>query len=503
MFLRRARRRHLLLIAVDEGAVALAIAFVGAIVLLVTGTQLLNWYWLAGLCVAAGVAIAVRARKKILPPYTIAQIADRNLKLNDTLSTALYFSGDTERIKPPAGVIDRQRRMADELAGSLDPRQAVPFAFSRSAYVSGGLAIVAITVFGLRYGVTRTMDLRPSLAQIAFDGLIGPQARTAEARTKSTDPRAQDWQNPASLKEDPWQAQTVDQNGTPDGLLNTVDTPNVDNSKEKGPASEAKSNGPESQNSPQAEGETPDGSDRGGSAKDAAPDGAQAPSNEGGNAAKNQAAGQDGKGGNTSSLTDKMRDALANLLSKFKMQPKDGGSSGKTGQQGQTGAQMAQNRQSKDQNGSQGQGKPQSDSTASANGQQSQEGQGQQQAQAAQGKSDGTSNERSDSRDGKSGIGKQDGDKSIKEAEELAAMGKISEILGKRAQNISGEVMVEVASGNQQLRTQYTNRKAAHSDAGAEITRDEIPLAYQQYVQQYFEAIRKQPADAGKTAKKP
>jgi hypothetical protein len=69
-------------------------------------------------------------------------------------------------------------------------------------------------------------------------------------------------------------------------------------------------------------------------------------------------------------------------------------------------------------------------------------------------------------------------------------MGKISEIFGKRAQNLTGEVMVEVAAGKQQLRTQYSQRSASHTDAGGEIHRDEIPLVYQHYVQQYFEQIR-------------
>ncbi len=67
--------------------------------------------------------------------------------------------------------------------------------------------------------------------------------------------------------------------------------------------------------------------------------------------------------------------------------------------------------------------------------------------QASQGKSEGRSNNQPNSPDGKSGIGKQDGDKAAREAAELAAMGKLSEIIGKRAANISGEVMVEVSSG--------------------------------------------------------
>jgi len=44
------------------------------------------------------------------------------------------------------------------------------------------------------------------------------------------------------------------------------------------------------------------------------------------------------------------------------------------------------------------------------------------------------------------------------------------------------------------LKTQYSQRNATHVEAGSDINRDEIPLAYQQYVQQYFEEIRKLPA---------
>ena len=53
-------------------------------------------------------------------------------------------------------------------------------------------------------------------------------------------------------------------------------------------------------------------------------------------------------------------------------------------------------------------------------------------------------------------------------------------------------------STNQQLRTQYSNRAVQHTQAGAEISRDEIPVALQTYVEQYFEQVRKQQAPAKK-----
>jgi hypothetical protein len=201
--------------------------------------------------------------------------------------------------------------------------------------------------------------------------------------------------------------------------------------------------------------------------------------------------GQSGSAGENSSLSEKMRDALANLMAKLKPNKSDGK---QNSSQSQSGSQSSQQKsQSSESNSSQSQNKQQADGDASAQSQGDQQSQNGSQ-QSAQGKSEGKSSDKPNSPDGKSGIGKQDGDKSAREAAELAAMGKINEIIGKRAANVSGEVMVEVASGKQQLKTQYSQRSAQHSEAGGEINRDEVPLAYQQYVQQYFEEIRKMPA---------
>jgi hypothetical protein len=77
-------------------------------------------------------------------------------------------------------------------------------------------------------------------------------------------------------------------------------------------------------------------------------------------------------------------------------------------------------------------------------------------------------------------------------------MGKISEILGKRSANITGEATVEVQTTSQQLHTPYAQRANQHSQGGAEISRDEIPVSLQPYIQQYFEQVRKQAASTSK-----
>jgi hypothetical protein len=79
-------------------------------------------------------------------------------------------------------------------------------------------------------------------------------------------------------------------------------------------------------------------------------------------------------------------------------------------------------------------------------------------------------------------------------------MGKITEIIGKRSANLTGEATLEVKSTTQQLHTQYAQRSAQHAQTGSSISRDEVPVALQAYVVQYFEQVRKQPvpAEAGK-----
>jgi hypothetical protein len=112
-------------------------------------------------------------------------------------------------------------------------------------------------------------------------------------------------------------------------------------------------------------------------------------------------------------------------------------------------------------------------------------------ARDSQGMSAGKSDDRQAGKQPGSGIGSQDGDKNIRQAEQLAAMGRISEIIGQRSANLTGEATVEVESTSQQLRTPYAPRGAQHSQSGAAIGRDEIPVALQTYVERYFEQVRK------------
>lgn len=472
--------------AVTAASLGFAAVLAGSILLLIIGTQILNWYWVVLLGIA-GLAIgAYRVRTHIPTNYDIAREIDYRLGLHDSLSTAYFFGRRGERGLASPEFVEHQRRFAEELARTADVARGLPFRRPRTLYVNAALAVLACGMFGLRYGIERRLDLAPPLVRIGFNGFAGsrevaeaikgPQPSAQDPRsdpnaTDVSDPRA----NESSAARNPASKNLSD----PDGASSENEADS--NSKGKGPRNDQ---GDDASGSADKDpGSEKAGGDKNGSSQ------SQDGNSESGEQAKNgKNSGSSGNGGDNSSLADKLRDAFSNLMSKLKPQPRNSDAQ----QQGASQSAGAQSgpRQSKPQEGS-----PQASNQEQAEANSGADSQGEQQQggtqQPAQGKSQGNSNERPNSPDGKNGIGSQEGDKNAREAAELAAMGKINEIIGKRAANLKGEVMVEVGSGKQQLKTQYSQTQATHVEAGGEINRDEVPLAYQQYVQKYFEEIRK------------
>lgn len=491
----RARHRHVFQHLIRHVALAGALVFGCVILVLLLGTYILNPYWLVLVfCVSLGLSW-YRSRKQLLSRYQVAQALDRRLNLNDSLSTAIHFKDIAGGTRIPGSIVESQRTLAEQQARSADLRAGLPLVAPKTVYTSAFLGVLAVAIFGVRYGVTHSLDLRPALVTMPFSGSLGPDEIAANKKKAGQKPGRKTSQEDA-LSYDPWESKVLDQTGAPDSALNTIETPDVNGAAAESPAN-AKANNTPAPDGGQEPGESAENGERSASGKDQPGSDMSAPDQDGGAKSGKQSAAQDNQNGSnpgeSSSLSEKMRDALANLMSKLKMNQKPG--EGKPGsQQGQNGAQSAKQR-GKDEKGSQTPGKPQADGMSSPDAQGDQEGQSSDKAQSAQNKS-AKGSDKPQSQDGKSGIGKQDGDKSAREAEQLAAMGKISEIIGKRSATMTGEVMVEVASGKQQLKTQYSQKRAAHTEAGGEINRDEVPLAYQHYVQQYFEEIRKTPAPA-------
>lgn len=448
----------------------------GAAVLLLAGTAILDWYWVALLTVASLAVGLYRLRATVPSKYKLAQNIDRRLRLADALSTATYFEQDSA--VGDEAIRARQRQDAESIALGIDARTAVPFARPRFLYHALALGAVACGLFALRYAVTGTLSLRPSLVKIAFDTFFPPKQELAQAQKKH-DPR----NSPASDQTDP-DSPTTQADQPPDSTLSNEDQPDssnpqaVDNAKESAQQeSQAEPEQTPSQNADKGE-----KSENGNDAQSDAENSKDAKSAN----AKNAQDAKDASSEN-SSLMDKLKDALSNMMNKMKQ------SSSQNGNQGQQNAQKdAQSGQQKSNQKGQ-QSKQQAQNNSDAQSDQSDSGE-KNQSSDAQGAE--KSSDKNASQDSKSGIGSADGDKAAREAEQLQAMGKISEIFGKRAQNVTGEVMVEVGSSKQQLKTPWAPKQATHIDAGGEIHRDEVPLIYQQFVEQYFEQIHKSPEPA-------
>ena len=199
--IRRARLRLFNLDLISQGANAFCAALIAFIILLLLGTEILNWYWAALIPVAALGTGIFRAYRKRPSSYRTAQIVDHRLSLADTLSTAVYFSEhpiDT-------GVVGSQRESAERTATSVDLQRAIPYQMPRSAYVVAALALVASSLFALRYGLSKRLDLRAPLARMVQD-------QFAPAGNKETAENIRRNIPPLDNPDDTADAPTADQN---------------------------------------------------------------------------------------------------------------------------------------------------------------------------------------------------------------------------------------------------------------------------------------------------
>lgn len=482
----KVRRRSLLQLLFEQSSYASIFGMAGVILLLLFGTQILNWYWPV-LVFAAMLALGCYRFFKSSPTvYQIAQAIDRRLGLHDAISTAYFFRSGA------SGIEAAQRQAAESIVPRIDPATAAPFRLPRTAYAAAILTTVAFGMLAFRYGVLHNLDLRQPMVAALSEIFHSPNSQRAAA-AKKQDPRyPAPWEGEAvSLDENTVDQEMIKERANQDEIA-SADIPDVNdlsmgrNVDGKG---DVQGNTPnEASEEPGAKGEKGDADQ---DADPSAQDGAQGQQQQGKNNTPPPNGSKDGNKNSDSqsdnaNLLDKMRDALNNMMTKLKI-PNKPGENQQTAQskQGkQAGQGQKQDKKGEQQQGQKGEGQQAQDQQGD------QEGEGQQ-AQSAQGKNGDKSGDQKASQDAKSGVGKSDGDKDVKYAEQLSAMGKISEILGKRAQNIQGEVMMEVQSGKQQLRTQYTSQQGSHQDSSGEIHRDEVPLQHQHYVQQYFEEVRK------------
>lgn len=495
----RARRRHLVNLVLDQATFAATLATGAFILLLILGTQILDWYWPA-LVFAASLAVGLyRVRQGLLSHYQVAQRTDARLGSHDLLSTAWYFAqaGPAGRAEP--WMVERQRAAAERFASTVDIAAASPFTLPRMAWTGLALAGIALGLFGIRYGIRHSLSLARPLVAVHLDSFFTPKPQLAalpksavekhlEDQIRALGVNAEDLPNAPGENAELQVPVTTSEPSEGDKPMLSKD--NRVKPDEKGVSPDEGSDSAEGDQASQAS-KSPDD-------REASSESSSSPAGPAGKSSTPPPDSKQGQNqsGENSNLMDKMRDAMANLLQKLKMQPKSGGQQQTaSNQQSQKGGKL---QEQSGQKGKEGQGKSQAEGQPNADPNGEQQGEGGDPSQG-QNKPGEHGSERPGPQDSKSGIGKQDGDKDIRDAQQLAAMGKISELIGKRSANINGEVTVEVLSGKQQsLRTALSHQVAAHAEAGGESNRDEIPLAYQHYVQQYFEQVRKSAAAQAK-----
>ncbi len=477
---RSASHRRVLVILVEQLGGALALVLAGSVLMLLLGTQILDWYWLVLLAVMGIAFASFQTRSRRLTPYRVAQLLDRRLQLSDSLSTAWFLLFEARRFDDP--VARYQIMQADRMASSVQSRRAFPFSGHRAWGLAGALAAVVFGLFAVRYLVTSSLSLRQALIPIQLASVFERVEKSLFAENHPLRHQAAEDGGSAGQLASPQDSnvpddalQQQDQKGQPDGASARRGT---SRESDRSPNHSQQSGKSESRDGAQANSQ-PNGGEKSEEPSANQPSSQRAP-----NTKEQTANNQQGSSG----FIDKMKDALSGLMAKMRSNDASRKSLQNNEQPNEDQKSGDQASASKDQQGQQNARNEQSSQQQSSEGQA--QGQTMEKAQAAQGRNSDMSPQKGS--DAHSGVGRQDGDKDLREAEQLRAMGKLAEIIGKRSASVTGDITVETPSGKQQLKTAYSQRLGHHLDLGGEINRDEIPLADQQYVKDYMEQVRKQ-----------
>ncbi len=481
--IRSAGRRRTYILALEELGLALGIVLAGVILMLVLGTHILRWYWLLFFGVAAVGIAGYRVHVRRLSLYCVAQLLDRRLRLSDSLSTAWFLLTEGRPRQDAAARFQILR--AERIAANVKLPGVFRFRGQRSWALASGLAAVAFGLFAVRYLVTDSLNLEQSMIPLPMGEVLEQIERAAvPLHLRKPDLKAARRQGAtpaqATLPNEQQRELFSQQNLKSDGT-NAMGRPSS-----TGPA-EARNTATRDQ--PQA-GQT-EGSDKSSSAQSRL----ESEQSEAKNAGSQQESGRRDEAGsndqNSSGLVDKMKDALSSLMAKLR--PNTNGQNSSEGNQRQSQDQRSgdQTSAAKDANGNMQQSARDQQANHEKNAPGAAQGQTTEKTQASQGQSSDESAEKK-SAGAHSGIGHTNGDKDIRSAEQLKAMGKLAEIIGKRSANLTGDMTVETSSSNQQLKTQYSGRVGRHADLGGEINRDEIPIAYRDYIREYMQLVHKQ-----------
>jgi len=477
----RARSRVVTQVTLREAALAGTIALLGPLLVALFGT---GWFpaGLIILFVLAGLAAgAYRWSRQRPSSYNVAQRIDSAWQSNDQIATAFYFAEHPSEASPLARF---QREQAAPLATSGDIAAALPFEMPKTGYAFGGALLLLVVLLGIRYGTQSSLSLQPPLVPIEAPALYadaGDELRRDEP-AKVESPK----QEPAQSIRKENKLEKPEEDPEPEPIPEAID----------GQSAMGDAVGDASEALPEVEGLSIDddfgdelaaGANEGGEQEEGA-EGTES-SQEGSDGdpnAENGSPEQGSESEDSNDLLSRLEDAFRNMLSGMNMEPPAGSESGESS-----------DKQSGEPSPAEG-AEPgeEADGQAPDSGESGTAGEGASGAapeapqELTQGDSGSDSSATAAEGATASSAGSNDGSKELTEAEQMQAMGELDELYQQRAEDMSGEVLIETEAAPQQLQTPYSPTTAGHRDPGGQVSRDEIPFAYRKFVQKYFEALR-------------
>lgn len=487
---RRAQRRVVANRALWEASLAATFALLGPTLFLLVGRDWFAWPLLVLFVLGGAGAALWRLWGKRPDLYRVAQVLDARLATQDQISTAIFYLDSRE----PAAI--EQRRAAASLAERMDLEAAFPFTLPRSLYGLASVFLVASALCALRYFLEKPLRLDHPLPAMIVQAMRGPELAKQQRQEKT--------EQGQPLPQEQNQAQALESN-TPGNRLNGRQAQEISVPTDEGtPQKSAKGETPAQD--PNAAADAAQKSDPPGDPMTANPGDdpiqsyedmlerdaksglAKAQGKPGQDSSKSQDGNGSGSQESSNSLLAKLKDAMGNMLSRLGQK-----SPGPAQQQAGNGnASDGSEQKEGDGEGQSGAGQAKPGGKQASGGEGADTNSQDMAAQNSGNKAGGKTSDQSARGQAGSGAGRQEGDKQIGEARQQEAMGKLSELYGRRAANVSGEVTVEAQAGKQTLRTPQAEKQASHSDSGGEVSRDEIPLAYQAYIKEYFNKLRQE-----------
>ena len=460
-----------------ESFLAVGVALTGVCALLLMGTRYVPLATLP-LVATFGVWLAIGRWRSTMPDeYAVAQRIDQREGLRDEIATAYHFGSGGAAYSQE--VADAQYERAARTAAAIRPETVFPQPAASTRRNAAILLFTAILLLGLRAGLQSTISFEPPLATLLLTSLFGYDSGSSDAE------RAAAAEINRPLQEEP-----------SEGRERLADRPDGESEASDSALPEESYEPPdESDEMPEVEGlitlpleeiaaetgsEDPsilDAQAEDGAASDEAADTPQDP-------------GEDPWSDEAQSLLDKLKQAFENMLETLDMASVESADSEKGREQGSGEAEQSSAEGDPADSGEAAQAMSSELADASMEGGQPGEESGE---TASAGNTSGEdSSGQESSGENASAAGTSDGSKEFAEAEQVEDfLGSLEELYMERAENMKGEVTIETRLAEQSASVPYNERSTVHTDLGGAVSRDEIPVQYRTYIQNYFQALRR------------